>query len=72
MEKRYALYRARLKSKWGVRSVWKSANLKLLEETIAHQEELGYTVITGIDDARIEKMSGRYVVEPNEIYVDVV
>ena len=70
--KRYALYKARLKSMYGVRSVWKSANLKLLEEAIAKEEARGFTVITGLDDKRIEKMPGRYVVEPNEIYVDVV
>ena len=57
---------------YGVRSIWMSANKKLLEEAIAKEEARGFTVITGLDDARIEKMTGRYVVEPNEIYVDVI
>ena len=70
--KKYMLYKVRLKSMYGVRSIWKSANKKLLEETIAKKEAEGYTVITGADDNRIEKIPGRYVVEPNEIYVDVV
>ena len=70
--KKLPLYKATMKSRFGVKAEWKSADLELLEDAIAKEELRGSTVITGFGKARIEKMPGLFLVEPHLVYVDII